>query len=331
MLAQPDIIAEIRAHHRARRFAMKQQQKMDRALESYIRLNFTDWSPDADEAAKKANATLVAKLIEAARVGQGEPELIGMVTATDAAREPFDKVRKAEQKAIAKLAEKLPVWEEFGKGVRGFGIASLGAIVGEAGDLSLYPTHSHLWKRMGLAVMNGKRQGNAGKSASAEEWTAHGYNPERRSVMWNIGDPLIKGNDGLYRQLYDSRKVYEMVRDPAMSKMQAHRRAQRYMEKRLLKDLWRAWRRAVDGMPEGASPPCLPPQNRTQAMISRDRTNEDTPAAAVEPMDFETAFAKLDREDQRRYQNDLAHYGRAVMCHNDDGSVAYVPPDEWES
>jgi hypothetical protein len=36
----------IRSQHRDRRFSMKQQQKMDRSLESYIRREFTAWSPD---------------------------------------------------------------------------------------------------------------------------------------------------------------------------------------------------------------------------------------------------------------------------------------------
>jgi hypothetical protein len=34
------------------------------------------------------------------------------------------------------------------------------------------------------------------------------------------------------------------ARDPEMSDMHSHLRAQRCMEKRLLRDLWRAWRRA---------------------------------------------------------------------------------------
>jgi hypothetical protein len=62
--------------------------------------------------------------------------------------------------------------------------------------------------------------------------------------MWNIGDALIKGNRaGKYRTFYLRRKEYELQRDPEMKPIKAHRRAQRYMEKRLLRDLWRAWRR----------------------------------------------------------------------------------------
>ena len=78
--------------------------------------------------------------------------------------------------------------------------------------------------------------------------------------MWNRIDPLIKaqvskvldesGEDtgdrvgtGPYGKAYLDRKRYELERDPGMSKMHAHNRATRYMEKRLLKHLWQAWRR----------------------------------------------------------------------------------------
>ena len=73
---------------------------------------------------------------------------------------------------------------------------------------------------------------------------AHAIPRRRRSAIWTIGDSLIKQNEDGYRAVYDERKQYEKARDPEMSKMYAHRRAQRYMEKRLLRDLWRAWRDA---------------------------------------------------------------------------------------
>lgn len=47
---------------------------------------------------------------------------------------------------------------------------------------------------------------------------------------------------GPLRLLYDERKAYEAgrVETPA----HAHNRAKRYIEKRLIRDLWRAWRAA---------------------------------------------------------------------------------------
>lgn len=156
----------------------------------------------------------------------------------------FAELRKGLEKDLRQLARQLPVWT-WAVEIRGFAEFGLAMIVGEAGDLGKYRNHSCLWKRMGLAVMDGTRQGGLSKTAAAEDWIAHGYSPTRRSVMFNIGDPLIKLNQtGEYRSAYLARKEYELARDPEMQPMKAHRRAQRYMEKRLLKHLWQAWRRA---------------------------------------------------------------------------------------
>jgi hypothetical protein len=91
----------------------------------------------------------------------------------------------------------------------------------------------------------------------------HGYNAQRRSIMWNIGACLIKAQVrsakdeagekiastaiGPYGQIYLDRKALEAAR--TQSAAHAHNRAQRYMEKRLLRDMWKAWR-ALDGATE---------------------------------------------------------------------------------
>lgn len=142
-------------------------------------------------------------------------------------------------KPLARLATHLPVYP-WAKAVRGFGDLSLAKIVGEAHDLSGYPDHSKLWKRMGLAVMpDGTRQ----RKVTGDAALAHGYNPARRSLMFIIGDGLIKQNEP-YRDIYRQRKAYELANQPEMIRMVAHMRAHRYMEKRFVRDLWQAWRAA---------------------------------------------------------------------------------------
>lgn len=59
--------------------------------------------------------------------------------------------------------------------------------------------------------------------------------------MFVIGEALIK-KQNRYRALYLERKVIEEQKAPSGSKLLWHRRAHRYMEKRLLRDLWSAWR-----------------------------------------------------------------------------------------
>jgi hypothetical protein len=233
-----EIIDEITALHRKRNFAMEQRKRAHLALGSFIRMAL-GWRKDLPDAERKAIAAEAADYI-----GNGYGPFIDVIAASDLARAPYEKIERECLRKMEKLAKQLPAWKYFGDAVRGFGAASLGVIVAEAGDLSDYATEAKLWKRMGVAVLDGVRQGGLGKNASAEAWIEHGYNPQRRSRMWNIGDALIKGNRaGKYRTFYLRRKEYELQRDPEMKPIKAHRRAQRYMEKRLLRDLWRAWRR----------------------------------------------------------------------------------------
>ncbi len=195
------------------------------------------------EGGDKAEAERIYK----AALGKGshplaEIALAAMFPLTEA-RDGIAKHRAAVEKRLVKLAKALPVapWVEA---TRGVGLLSLAAIVGEAGDLDAYANPARLWKRLGLAVMpDGSRQ----RRTSGVEALDHGYNPERRSVMWNVGACIVKAG-GPLKAIYDARKVYEAER--VETKAHAHNRAQRYVEKRFLRDLWSAWRNG-GGDPKG--------------------------------------------------------------------------------
>jgi hypothetical protein len=269
-------IAEIRYWHRQRVFAMEQRKRADLALGAFLRTQL-GWSrslPGADAAkiAKQA-ADLVAfgeKVAKGKSTGIGDT-LFGqwgtIILASIHGRAHWDAIEATATKEMERLASSLPAWESFGEGVKGFGPRSLAVIIGEAGDIGSYATVAKLWKRMGLAVMNGVRQGGLRKTASADEWIAHGYSARRRSYMYVIGDVLVK-NKGAYREVYLARKEYEReqakvrgltvapsAKIPAKRKAEfisdghIHKRSQRYMEKRLLRDLWRAWRRTSVDVP----------------------------------------------------------------------------------
>jgi hypothetical protein len=243
-----ETIDRIRYWHRQRCFAMEQRKRNDLALGAFLR-TMLGWSKDKPEAERKKIATQAAALLKS----KDDHEWSAVIAAARLVRKPFSDIEKRALQEMQSLAETLPVWSSFGAGVRGFGAASLAVIVAEAGNLANYPDKSKLRKRMGIAVLDGVRQGGLPKGSSAEDWIAHGYNLQRRSRLWNIGDALIKGNrDGKYRGAYLRRKEYELAREPDMKPIKAHRRAQRYMEQRLLNDLWRAWRGAIPNMPERA-------------------------------------------------------------------------------
>jgi len=175
------------------------------------------------------------------------------------AEDHIRKQRKLVERELVKVAKKLPVYSAFVEPINGFGALGLAQIIGEAGDLAKYSNPAKLWKRFGLGLVGGERQQ---RHTDPEKAIAHGYSPRRRSVMFVIGDSLLKKQNA-YKDLYDARKRYEeqkaiaaglVVRaakpgDPVdqvsagfRSKMVIHRRSQRYVEKRLLRDLWRSWR-----------------------------------------------------------------------------------------
>lgn len=315
---QSEIIDHIRAWHRQRCFAMETRKRADLSLGSSLR-SWLGWRKDLPDDDRKRIADQASALIACGeKVSKGKPHDLAdtaefkkyeaIILVAIKARSHTDEFENVATKEMERLAKLLPVWAEFGEAVRGFGPGSLTVIIGEAGDLSNYATHSKLWKRMGLAVMDGKKQGHVAKGLSKDDRKAafieHGFSPLRRSRMWNIGDTLVKGNrDGRYRTAYLARKAYERARaemngltvapaasipkkrmEEFISEGHIHLRAQRYMEKRLLRDLWKAWRRAVvlvptmalTGMPAAVNSDA--PQGAGQAKRSASaRTKSNLP------------------------------------------------------
>lgn len=158
-----------------------------------------------------------------------------------AARIPLEDQRAAYEKTLAKLGARLPI-AHMADEIRGIGHLALAKITGECGNLSAYRSVSAVWKRAGLAVIEGERQ----RRVAGEAALLHGYSPERRAVFWNIADSLLKaqGKDetaGPYRLIYDRRKAHEAPRVETAA--HAHNRALRVMMKAVLKDLTLEWKR----------------------------------------------------------------------------------------
>ena len=159
------------------------------------------------------------------------------------------------EKQLIKMASTLPVvpWVESikGLGIKGVG---LGQIVGEAGDLSKYPSKAALWKRMGVAVFDGQRQRKTTDKVLAE---LYGYSPKRRSILFGLGESMIKAQ-GTYVPVYYREKERQLALHPELldkkgGKGHISNRARRYMEKLMLRDLWQVWtgRKPIDYVPHG--------------------------------------------------------------------------------
>jgi hypothetical protein len=267
-MSHSEIIDLIRAKHRERCFAMDQRKRLDLALGAFLRL-MMGWRKDLPEAERKAIAAEVSGMMD-----DGGGPWAEVIAASRIGSAPFEKIEGDAKKEMARLAKQLPAWETFGTKHRGFGEVSLAVIIAEAGDLSNYATHSKLWRRMGMAPYSREGVTKSGKQwrveggLSDKDWTAFGYSPKRRSAMYVIEDSLYR-QQGFYREVYLKRKEYlrsraarnglavapsakipAKSRDEFVSLGHIDQDAKRYMGKRLLRDLWKAWRRAITAVAE---------------------------------------------------------------------------------
>lgn len=159
--------------------------------------------------------------------------------------QPLDEAIKALEKDLIKLGRKSPV-AAWAKDIAGLSDRFLALTIGEAGrPISDYRNPACLWKRMGMAVIDGGRQ----RRVTGDAALVHGYVPRRRALMWNIGESILKqqirkNEDGEryavgpYGQVYIDRRAHEVA---TKGEKYSHARAKRYMEKRLLRELWKAW------------------------------------------------------------------------------------------
>lgn len=205
--------------------------------------------------------------------GNGEPVAVMAIGPLIEARCGIEGHLAPVERHMVKLARKLPAYD-WVKSVHGFGDMGFALIIGNTGDLSNYANPAKVWKRLGLAVINGERQR---KMSDAELAAEHGYSPPRRSMMWNVGNGIIggmgRGKRPLvgedvdarddwhpYEKLFVHRLRREVEKDPSHARPEtkdgkesyskhAANRAKRYVEKRVLRDLWREWRRAINGTP----------------------------------------------------------------------------------
>ena len=125
--------------------------------------------------------------------------------------------------------------------------------------MSNYPHYHHVWKRLGVAVIDGEPQRRTTNKELAEKL---GFKPDRRAVIWQIADNLMKQNytgkkrrtkdregesgvPGLYRRIYDERKAHERAEHPDYSLSHTHKMAHKYMSKIFVKHWFQAWRDQV--------------------------------------------------------------------------------------
>lgn len=272
-------VSQIVDLQRTRRFCIKAQSQCDRSIEAFIASSI-GYRIDADEADRKAVFKRAAEIRRGAEkilhddqaltIAQGgivvAPFLRLMILQSAASRLGWDERRLAAEKEMRRLVRGLPV-AVWAAGIKGFGELGLAIIIGEAGiPIGDYRSVSGLWKRLGLAVIDGERQR---KKTSVDEAARHGYNPKRRAEVWAVADSMFRHQwagakedtpahaVGPYGEVYGRRKAHTLPRIAATADLaftdlakwtpkRCDNDARRVMTKALLCDLWVEWRRRND-------------------------------------------------------------------------------------
>ena len=167
-------------------FAIRQRMRIRQATLSHIARSAFGYHTHLSEAERKRTMDAAAKLVKAIRAGE-EHQLSMLVHATDATAAPWEEIQSQSEKEMVKLARKLPA-HELVRGVRGFGDLSFARIIVETGDLTAnanfpgsYTRPAQVWKRLGLAVIDGRAQR---RIRNAEEAKKQKFSPERRAMSW---------------------------------------------------------------------------------------------------------------------------------------------------
>ena len=165
-------------------------------------------------------------------------------------------LRLAVERELIPIVRTLPQ-AAWAKTVKGFGDGVLFAelVAGSLGQdglgLQAYRSPAKLWKRWGVGLVEGQAQRRTKNKRLAE---AMGFSPRRRATLHVVGECLVRAR-GPYAKLYATRKVLELKKLPMKGpdgkrlkgrKGWAHKRALRYIEKRLLLELWRQWHGAKE-------------------------------------------------------------------------------------
>ena len=249
MLPLAHVIAGIREAHRERRDYHAAEKKLTLQVKAIQRR-------------EHQQATGCQKKGHASCLGVYEHLPVSALAIMEVKKLALEPKRKLREKQMEQLARQLPL-QDFVAETRGFGLLSYAQIIAECGDLSNYANPAKLWARMGMGL--------APDGATVYE----GRSPTRRAIMYCIGDCLIKAG-GSFKALYNERKVYEATKPPcrkpfkngdecfdaetgACRPKHLHNRAKRYMEKRLLRELWRQWPGGPGPSDSGAGGPVAPP------------------------------------------------------------------------
>ena len=237
-------VEHLKALQRQRQFSIVSQSRSDRAVESYL-ARMLGYKVDADEDERQKNASTrkaifaeaqrIRKAIESGKDAKADAGTRMLVQNAALARDTWDKFRDDSEKGMRNAVKSLPVYD-FAQSVRGIGDLGLGIIIAESGDLSRniegFPSVAKVWKRLGLAVIEGERQQ---RKTDKDLAIKHGYSPKRRAEIWVLSDSMFR-----------SQWVSEM--SAYRADIMAHPKARAYVEKNGINLAAMAKEKDIDGI-----------------------------------------------------------------------------------
>lgn len=239
-------LRELTVLHRQREALLRGQGDATRRAKSLLRWAY-GWEagkkePSRQEAIKKADAAWAS--FRKGELPEHWTQLIvsGLSTCLaqhDAPTETLKDLTKGMEKRGAELPG-----AGFVRETRGLSMLSFAQLAATAGDLANYATPAKLWKYMGAAPPSEYEMvTKAGKVAKNE--------PRPHKKIWFfLASNVVKAN-GPLRALYDERKARHEADgwgdDSRNPKGHRHNDATRYLGKRLMLEIWKAWNRDLAG------------------------------------------------------------------------------------
>lgn len=242
MSAGADVLLRIRETHRQREDALRAELRLMAQREAIFR-RLTGLTQEERAKVRRGKDTAAREQL-ALDEATAELRTAWLVEAAGIPKA----ARREPERRLEKMAMQLPVWEAWARGVRGLGALSLAQIVAEAAgsnpeggirSIADYRGPACLWKRFGLGLVDGERQRKVTDPEKAERM---GYSPRRRAIMYTATVGLVNMNKGEYRDYYDAEKLRARAKWLETSAAHIDLHARRLLAKRLLRDLWRAWR-----------------------------------------------------------------------------------------
>jgi len=252
-----DIVNALTNLGRVRRAYLREKNALNLRILGLIRseLGFVA-GKDVDKATEKSNKKIKTRSdkILAALLKRNPEKLkdedrevydymVGIGTGFLIAMSALLEAKDAIEQQMTAVGKKLPEAEWWASHL-GLSYLGFALVISDTGDLSRFTKESQLWKRMGLAVINGERQRRvAGNPELAIE---HGYNSDRRTTMWVIMDSFMRNRnkecyaDHPWMNLFRTYKANQLAQEGCIP-AKAEERAKRRLSKRILRDLFIEW------------------------------------------------------------------------------------------